>query len=86
MLSFFKKPTRAEELEAYADSLVSNIGNNHFTPKEVVTIHESVTNKLLIFLESEKSKALIESKRAKDKYKEASYALTTLRNAKDSFI
>lgn len=79
----FKKPTREEELEKFVEGITHSVITVGFDAKEILELHEKITYKLVSYLETEKSRLLIKSKKETSNYKAASYALTALRNSKE---
>ncbi len=81
---FFKKQTRADEIEEVINGLASVILNRDFTPDELVLIYEKLGINLTSYMEKLKSDLLVESKKANRNYKDASFVLTTFRNIKET--
>lgn len=83
-MNFFKKQTRADEIEEVINGLTSVMLNRDFTPDELVLIYEKIGINLTSYMEKLKSDLLIESKKLNRKYKDASFVLTTFRSIKET--
>lgn len=83
-MRFFKKQTRADELEEVINGVISILLNRDFTPDELVLIYEKLGINLAAYMEKLKSDLLVKSKKANRDYKDASFVLTTFRSIKET--